>query len=120
MSEYIGAGGDMVSRLVGQGTSMLADRVEQYASIAGEIGNTLRQRGEPQAADVATTIGARTSDVAQYLRTHDGRALLGDVQQFMEGRGWLMAGLGVMGGVLLARTIRASMHRDEYVEEYLE
>jgi len=123
-SDYLNVAQDMISQAVGQGTGLLAQRITQYSAIAGEIGNTLRDRGEPQAAELATTIASRGQDVAEYFRERDGRALWSDFERFMEGRGWLMAGAGVIGGLLVARAIRttvsapAAWGRNEYLDEY--
>jgi len=118
VDKYIGATGDLCSRLVGQGTSMLAERVDEYATVAGEVADALRERGEPQAADAASMLGTRTSACAEYLRSRDGRMLLDDFQSLTQERPWIAAGIGLLGGLVLARAVRASMRRDVYEESF--
>ena len=112
IDRFISAGGDVCSHLVGQGTSLLADRVAQYGSVVDSVAITLRKEGEPQAADVAKLLGSRAKTLARYLRAHDGRALLEDFRSFAEGRPWMAAGIGVLGGLALARAVRTSMQCD--------
>lgn len=99
--------GGMVNQAIDRGTDVLADRVEHYALVAREMCDVLRQRGEPQAAEMLETGVNRMTDVTSYLRQSDGTRLMSDVQEFARGRTWLVAGVGFMGGILAARAIRA-------------
>ena len=63
------------------------------------------------------------SDAASYLRAHDGTSLWSDAQEFARGRAWLLAGIGLVGGMAAARAVRsANRMRDweqpDYVESY--
>lgn len=98
----------MIAQAVGRGTGLLADRVEHYTTIAREVGDILRERGEPQAADLAATLAERTQSVARYLRNTDGSRILSDVQEFARGRGWLLTGVGLISGLALARAVRSA------------
>jgi hypothetical protein len=98
---------ETVNKAVGQGTDVLADRVERYASIANEVAGVLRQHGESQSARGVEMLGGKVRDVAAYLRDSDGSSLMHDVQASLRGRGWLLAGAGVAGGMALARAMRA-------------
>lgn len=120
MTNYTNAAGDFASGMVSRGTGMLADRIERYVQVADELESSLRDRNEPQAADLAGMISQRTSDVVTYLRDTDGRALIDDISSAMHGRGWMLAGVGIAGGILLARTVRAasSDSPDDYVESH--
>jgi hypothetical protein len=121
MTNYTNAAGDFASGMVARGTGMLADRIERYVQVADELESSLRDRNEPQAADLAGMISQRTSDVVTYLRDTDGRALLDDLGSAMHGRGWMLAGVGIAGGILLARTVRAASSDSsdgDYVESH--
>jgi len=108
VNQYFDLAGDAINIVVGQGTSLLAQRVEQYARIADEIIVTLRDNGETQAADFAELLSGRAHATANYMRTRDGRRIWSDAQDAMSGRGWVMAGAGLLTGLLAARAIRCS------------
>lgn len=108
LSQYLDLAGDVISVVVGQGTGLLGQRVEQYARIGDEIAITLRENGERQAADFAELLGGRAHSTANYLRTRDGRRIFSDAQDALNGRGWVAAGAGLLVGFLVARTIRTS------------
>lgn len=108
LNQYLDLAGNLLNIVVAQGTGLLAQRVEQYARIGDEIAITLRENDERQAADFAELLGGRVHATANYLRTHDGRRMWSDAQNAMAGRGWVMAGAGVLSGFLAARAIRCS------------
>ncbi|HZZ00502.1 MAG TPA: hypothetical protein VFE36_13105 [Candidatus Baltobacteraceae bacterium] len=106
--QYLGLAGDAINVLVGQGTGVMAQRIEQYALIGDQIAITLRENGERQAADVAEMLGSRVHATANYLRTRDGRRMWSDAQDAFSGRGWVIGGAGLLTGFLAARAIRTS------------
>lgn len=119
----------MVSQAVDRGSGMLADRVEHYTNVAREIGDILRERGEPQAADMVSSLAERGIGVARYLRNSDGTKIWSDAQDLARGRTWLLTGVGFLGGLALARAVRTAAdgnagwesepaYRDEYAQPY--
>lgn len=98
----------MINQAVDRGTGMLADRVEHYTNVAREIADILRERGEPQAADMIATVAERGTGVARYLRNNDPQAMWNDAQDLARGRTWILAGAGFLGGLALARTVRTA------------
>lgn len=114
----------MINQAVDRGSGLLADRVEHYTNVARDIGDILRERGEPQAADVVSMVAQRGIDVARYLRNSDPAGMWTDAQDLMRGRTWIMAGAGFLGGLALARAIRtatsdgAHAYSDEYRDAY--
>lgn len=98
----------MINQAVDRGTGVLADRVEHYTNVAREIADILRERGEPQAAEVVTSISERGNGVADYLRNSDPASIWNDAQDLARGRTWLLAGAGFLGGLALARTVRTA------------
>lgn len=98
----------LISQAVGRGTGILADRIEHYTNVAGDVGDVLRDKGEPAAAEMVETLADRVRDIAQYLRTHDGGDLWMDAQEFARSRTWLLAGVGLVGGMAAARAIRTA------------
>lgn len=103
----------MINQAVDRGTGMLADRVEHYINVAREIAEILRERGEPQAADLITNVAQRGTGAARYLRNSDPSMMLNDVQDLARGRTWILAGAGFLGGLALARTVRTAASDSE-------
>lgn len=108
LNQYFDLAGDAINIMVTQGTSLLAQRIEQYARVGDEIAATLRDNEERQAAEYAELLGSRAHATAHYLRTHDGRRIWSDTQDALSGRGWVMAGAGLLTGFLAARAMRCS------------
>ncbi len=108
LNQYFDLAGDAINIMVTQGTSLLAQRIEQYARVGDEIAATLRDNEERQAAEYAELLGGRAHATANYLRTRDGRRIWSDAQDALDGRGWVMAGAGLLTGFLAARAIRCS------------
>ncbi|HKU67432.1 MAG TPA: hypothetical protein VJP85_06645 [Candidatus Baltobacteraceae bacterium] len=98
----------LINQAVDRGTGILADRVEHYTNVARDIGGILRDRGEPQAADMVQMIAERGGHVARYLRNNDTTTMWNDAQDLARGRTWLLAGAGFMGGLALARAVRTA------------
>ncbi len=103
----------MINQAVDRGTGMLADRVEHYTNVAREIGGILRDRGEPQAADLVENVAERGLGAARYLRNNDTAAIWQDAQELARGRTWLLAGAGFLGGLALARAVRTAAAGNE-------
>lgn len=112
----------MINQAVGRGTGLLADRIEHYTNIAREVGDILRDRGEPQAADVAVMVSERVQGMARYLRNSDGTQLVSDLQDALRGRTWLLTGVGFVSGLAIARAVRTgaeyAANQQTYTEEY--
>lgn len=98
----------LINQAVDRGTGILADRVEHYTNLTREIGDILRERGEPQAADLMQSVAERGMGVARYLRNNDLARVFNDAQELARGRTWLIAGAGFLGGLALARTVRTA------------
>jgi hypothetical protein len=103
----------MINQAVDRGTGMLADRVEHYTNVARDISDILRERGEPQAADIVHSIAERGIGVARYLRNNDTVNMWNDAQDLARGKTWLLAGAGFLGGLALARTVRTATGDNE-------
>lgn len=103
----------LISQAVDRGTGLLADRVEHYTNVARDVGQILRERGEPQAAEFVDNMSQRAGGVARYLRTTDSATMWNDAQDIARGRTWLLAGVGFLGGLALARTVRTASSGDE-------
>ena len=116
----------MIGQAVDHGTGLLADRVEHYTNVAREVGEVLRDRGEPQAADAIQTLSERGTQIARYLRNNDGAKMWADAQDLARGRTWLLTGMGLVGGLAIARAVRTAAdggardYVDSYAQPYTE
>ena len=114
--------GSVINQAVDRGTSLLADRVEHYLNVAREVGDVLRERNEPQAADLVQSLAQQGTQIARYLRNNDGAQLWSDAQDFSRDKTWLLAGIGLVGGLAAARTIRSAADggsaSSTYVDSY--
>ncbi|HEV3153131.1 MAG TPA: hypothetical protein VGZ02_04960 [Candidatus Baltobacteraceae bacterium] len=108
----------LVNQAVDRGTSILADRVEHYINVAREVGGVLRERQEEQAAAVVEGLADQASGLARYLRNNDGQRLWSDAQGYARDKTWLLAGIGFLGGLAAARTVRSGVETNEYVDSY--
>jgi hypothetical protein len=113
----------VINQAVGRGAELLADRIEHYSSLATDMSEMLREKGEPQAAEWVDSLAGGVGEAANYLRTHDGTSLWSDAQAFARGRSWLLAGIGLVGGMAAARAVRSANHvhdweQSDYVESY--
>ena len=113
----------VINQAVGRGAEMLADRVEHYGTVASDVGEVLRDKGEPQAADLVDMLAGGVTDAASYLRSRDGISLWSDAQEFARGRTWLLAGIGLVGGMAAARAVRSAnraraWEQQDYVDSY--
>jgi hypothetical protein len=95
-----------VNQALGRGSSILADRVEHYVNVAREVGGLLRERNEEQAAGLVENLADQANGVARYLRTTDGTRFWNDAQEYTRDKTWLLAGIGFLGGLAIARTVR--------------
>lgn len=117
--------GGIVQQAVDRGAGLLAERIEHYTGVARAMADTLREHGEPQLASVVDRGVTRASGVTKYLRDTDPQRLMSDAQEYARGRTWMIAGTGFLGGLLLARAVRASIsdndsewHEPPYVEQF--
>jgi hypothetical protein len=119
----------LVGLAVDGGTGLVAKRIEHYTNLAREISDVLRDRGEPLAADAVQALSKRGTEVARYLRSSDGTQIWNDAQEFARKRTWLLTGVGLASGVVLARMIRSAStyrggwehlpdYRDAYAQPY--
>ena len=110
----------VVNQAVDRGTSLLADRVEHYINLAREVSDVLRERDETGAAELVNVVAKRGTSLATYLRNNDGAQLWSDAQYFARDKAWLLGGIGFLGGLAIARTVRSASDtgRDEYVDSY--
>jgi len=97
-----------VNQAVDRGATMLADRVEHYINVAREVGGVLRERNEEQVAGLVENLADQATGIARYLRSTDGTRIWSDAQEYTRDKTWLLAGIGFIGGLAAARTVRTA------------
>lgn len=117
---------DKASELREATSSRLSDQVEQRSNQAGaqarlvaealrRSGSQLESQGSGAAAQVTSQAADRIDRLGGYLQEASGDRLLADAEEFARERPWLLAGFGVIVGLVAARFIKASS-ADRYSE----
>jgi hypothetical protein len=86
----------------------------QARSMAGALrqsGEQLRSQGDGRMAGVAEGAADRVERLGSYLEQADGDRLLHDVEDFARRRPWLVAGAGLVAGLVASRFLKASSER---------
>lgn len=113
----------LVSQAADRGTKLLADRIEHYVNVARDVSDILRERGEPQTADFVQLMADRARSASQYLRNNDAPRIWNDAQMVARDKTWLLAGVGLVSGLAVARALRTAADSDwdsssPYVDSY--
>lgn len=106
--DLVGRSRTMLGQAVDRGTGLLADRIEHYTNLARDVSDVLRERGEPQAANVIADVSSRGTSIARYLRNSDGARIWSDAQLYAQDKSWLFGGVGLLAGMAVARTVRTA------------
>jgi hypothetical protein len=87
---------------------------EQLATLAGAVrqaSDQLRSQDQHGPARIGDQLADRGEQAAAYLRERDGETILADAEQFAREQPWLVAGAGVLAGLVAARALKASSRR---------
>ncbi len=84
----------------------VGDTLDQVASAIREAGSGLRD-SQPEIAGFVDTAAERVSDASMYLRDHDAREALDNVQRFAREQPAVVIGGGLALGLLLGRFLRS-------------
>ena len=102
-----------------EGSVRLRDQFEQRSNQAGaqargiaealrRSGHELQGEGKAGAARVTAQAAGGVERLALYLEQTSGDQLMRDAELFARRRPWMLAGLGMIGGVAAARFMKAS------------
>ena len=105
----------------------LREQVDQRSTHAGEqfeaVGTALqsgveklRTEGNEVSAKMVAEFARRAEDLGGYLKSTQADEMFADVERFARRRPWLTAGLGVLGGFVASRFVKASADR-RYAEQ---
>ena len=99
----------LVSRQVGLRAAKFGDIVAEGATTIREIGDELqKRRHSPATQSLTDSLAKATDDVAAYLRTTDGDALLRDIRSYGSTQPALAAAIAALAGFAAARVLKVS------------
>ena len=109
---------DAAGDIAGQATSVaeqrassamtqVGDTIQQVARAVRNTGEQLRS-DQPQLAGLADTAAEQAEHAAQFLREHDARDVLDEVQDFARRQPAVIVGAGLALGLLVGRAIKSA------------
>ena len=87
--------------------TQVGDTIEQVARAVRNTGEQLRS-DQPQLAGLADTAAEQAEHAAQFLRQHDARDVLDEVQDFARRQPAVIVGAGLALGLLVGRAIKSA------------
>jgi hypothetical protein len=104
-------GRGVVQRQVGQRSAQLGDQIGAASHTIRQVANQARLEGNDQQARIAEEAAKRAERVSNYLGDVDPERLMGDAEDFARRQPWLVAGVGLIAGFVVARSLKASSGR---------
>ena len=112
VAEVKEAGRNKLSEQIGERTTQAGEQARGMAQALRRSGEQLRIQGDGgQAATFAEGVAERMERVGEYLQRAHGDELLRDVEGFARRRPWMIAGIGLLGGLAASRFLKASSER---------
>jgi hypothetical protein len=91
-----------------QRSTEVGSQVRSVAEALRGSGNNLASQGNGDAAQLTDKAADRLERLGFYLEQKSGDDFMRDVEGFARRRPWMLAGLGLLGGVAAARFVKAS------------
>lgn len=110
-SEAVEQGRGAVQRQVGQRSAQLGDQIGATSHTIRRVAEQARIDGNDQQARLADEAAQRAERVSNYLAEVDPDRLMADAEDFARRQPWLVAGVGLIAGFALARSLKASSGR---------
>jgi len=110
-SDAVEQGRGAVQRQVGQRSAQLGDQIGAASHTIRQVANQARLEGNDQQARLADEAAKRAERVSNYLGDVDSERLLADAEDFARRQPWLVAGVGLIAGFVVARSLKASSGR---------
>jgi ElaB/YqjD/DUF883 family membrane-anchored ribosome-binding protein len=111
-SELKEQGRSKLSETLDERTTQAGGQARQMAHALRRSGEQLREQGEgQQAAGVTEGAAERIERLGGYLERTSGDEMLRDAEDFARQRPWIVAGLGLMVGLVASRFLKASSER---------
>ncbi len=111
-SELKEQGRSKLSETLDERTTQAGGQARQMAQVLRRSGEQLREQGEGQQVAGVTEVAAdRIERVGGYLERTSGDEFLRDAEEFARRRPWMVAGMGLMVGLVTSRFLKASSER---------
>jgi ElaB/YqjD/DUF883 family membrane-anchored ribosome-binding protein len=110
-SDAVEQGRGAVQRQVGQRSAQLGDQIGAASHTIRQVAEQARREGNDQQARLADEAAKRAERVSTYLGDVDPDRLMADAEEFTRRQPWLVAGVGLIAGFALARSLKASSGR---------
>ena len=110
-SDAVEQGRSAVQRQVGQRSAQLGDQFGAASHTIRQVAEQARVDGNDQQARLADEAAKRAERVSNYLGDVDPERLMADAEDFARRQPWLVAGVGLIAGFALARSLKASSGR---------
>jgi len=110
-SDAVEQGRGALQRQVGQRSAQLGDQIGAASHTIRQVANQARLEGNDQQARLADEAAKRAERVSNYLGEVDPERLLADAEDFARRQPWLVAGVGLITGFVVARSLKASSGR---------
>jgi hypothetical protein len=110
-SDAVEQGRGAVQRQVGQRSAQLGDQIGAASHTIRQVAEQARIDGNDQQARLADEAAKRAERVSNYLGEVDPERLMADAEDFARRQPWLVAGVGLIAGFALARSLKASSGR---------
>ena len=105
-----------------KGTARVRDQLDQRSTQAGSemrsladalrrSGQRLGDEGNSNTSQLTTQAADRIERLGSYLEQKRGDELIRDIETFARRRPWMVAGIGLLAGVVAARFTKASSER---------
>jgi hypothetical protein len=112
VAEVREAGRNKLSEQIGERTTQAGQQARSMGQALRKSGEQLRSEGDGgAAATFADGVAERMERLGEYMQRADGDELLRDVEGFARRRPWMIAGLGLLGGLAASRFLKASSER---------
>lgn len=110
-SDAVEQGRGAVQRQVGLRSAQLGDQIGAASHTIRHVAEQARIDGNDQQARLADEAAKRAERVSNYLGDVDPERLMEDAERFARRQPWLVAGVGLIAGFALARSLKASSGR---------
>jgi hypothetical protein len=110
-SDAVEQGRGAVQRQVGQRSAQLGSQIGATSHTIRQVAEQARIDGNDQQARLAEEAAKRAERVSCYLGEVDPERLMADAEDFARRQPWLVAGVGLIAGFALARSLKASSGR---------
>ncbi len=98
----------IIMEQVDRRTTTLGNTVSEHVTNLRTMSDSLRDQGQNATAGLVDTAADRLSGISTYLTQTDGDRIVHDLETFARSQALVTATVGLVGGLLAARLLKAS------------